>query len=104
VANTSFQGYYFTASQETSQLDLAKRAGEVLESHGLIKSAEPKQIPVDVVKAMWLGGDWPYLGLYTFACNTRAKADRAKKYLGYQPSSPSVLDCMEDDLLACRRV
>jgi hypothetical protein len=49
---------------------------------------------------MWLGGDWPFEGLYSFACNTRARSDRAQKCLGYNPSGPSVLECMEDDLLA----
>jgi hypothetical protein len=74
-----------------------------MEKHELIQSAHPERLPVDAIGDMWLGGDWPYLGLYTFACNTRVKADRARKYLSYIPSGPTVFECMEEDLLACRK-
>ena len=39
------------------------------------------------------------MGLYAWACNTRARPDRARKYLGYEPSVPSLWDTLEDDLL-----
>lgn len=94
------KGYYFTTTQETTQLELATVAGQILHDKGLIKSAQPKQVSVDQVRSM-LASSWEYLGLYTFACNTRASSDRARKYLDYQPDEPTVFECMEHDLMAC---
>ncbi|KAF2204247.1 NAD(P)-binding protein [Delitschia confertaspora ATCC 74209] len=92
------EGYYFTATQEASQLELATAAGKILYARGVIDTEEPKKLSIEEIGAMTLGSSWPYMGFYTFACNTRAKADRARKYLGYEPRAPSVFECMEEDL------
>jgi hypothetical protein len=75
-----------------------------MHANGLIHTTEPEQLPLEKIKAMDLGDpSWGYLGLYTFACNTRVRADRARKYLDYEPKAPSVFECMEQDLMACHR-
>ena len=40
------------------------------------------------------------MGLYTWACNTRTRPDRARKLLGYEPNALNLWDCLEGDLLA----
>lgn len=39
------------------------------------------------------------MGVYTWACNTRARPDRAQKFLGYEPDAPNLWDSLEEDLL-----
>lgn len=76
-----------------------------MHANGLIPTAEPRQLPLDQIRAMDLGDpSWGYMGLYTFACNTRVRADRARRDLGYDPKAPSVLELMEVDLMACREI
>ena len=94
------QGYYFASSQEISQLDLAREAGRTLHAHGLIPTEEPKRLSVETVREMRGGSSWEPMGLYTWACNTRARADRAREVLGYAPDAPSLWDALEGDLLA----
>lgn len=93
-------GYYFTASQEASQLDIAKAAGKILKKHGLIQQEEPKQVSIDQVDAMMESRRYPGIGRYMFAANSRSKAERAPKLLGYEPKAPSIWETIEADLLA----
>ncbi|OAA56798.1 NAD(P)-binding domain protein [Cordyceps fumosorosea ARSEF 2679] len=93
------EGYYFATTQELSQLDLAKAAGEILHKHGLIPAAEPKSLSVADVREMRGGSSWGPMGVYTWACNTRVRPDRATSLLGFTPTAPSVLDTLEQDLL-----
>jgi hypothetical protein len=46
------QGYYFASSQEISQLDLAREAGRILHTHGLIPTDEPKRLSIETVREM----------------------------------------------------
>jgi hypothetical protein len=41
---------------------------------------------------------YPDLGFYMFANNSRAKADRARKELGYVPKAPSLWEVVQSDL------
>ena len=43
---------------------------------------------------------YPGIGRYMFAANSRSKAERASKLLGYEPKAPSIWETMEADLLA----
>ncbi|KAF2174958.1 NAD(P)-binding protein [Zopfia rhizophila CBS 207.26] len=95
------EGYYFTVTQETSQLELAIAAGKILKAHGLIETEKPKRVSIDQIRNMCSSSGWAFDGLYTFASNTRAKSDRAQKYLDYVPKQPTVFECMEEDLLSC---
>lgn len=94
------QGYYFASSQEASQIDIAKAAGTILKSHGIIESGEPRAISLEEVDATMGDYGYPHIGTYMFAANSRTRAHRAAKLLGYKPSAPSLWDTMEADLLA----
>jgi hypothetical protein len=52
------------------------------------------------VREMRDGSSWESMGLYTWACNARACADRAREVLGYAPDAPNLWDALEGDLLA----
>lgn len=56
-------------------------------------------MPVETVREMQGGSSWEPMGVYTWACNTRARADRARSLLGYAPSAPNVQSALEGDLL-----
>jgi nucleoside-diphosphate-sugar epimerase len=102
-ADWGLKGYYFTASQEASQYDLAVAAGKVLKRIGVVETEEPKKCTVEEVKAMLSHYGKEDIALYMYAANSRTRADRAKKVLGYQPSAPSIWECIEGDLLAYQK-
>ena len=85
-----------------TQLELAIAAGKILKARGVINTDEPKKLDVEEIRAMHLGSSFSHMGLYTFACNTRARADRARKLFGYERKAPTVLECMDEDLQALR--
>ncbi|KFA75657.1 hypothetical protein S40288_08567, partial [Stachybotrys chartarum IBT 40288] len=98
------EGYYFTATQEWSQLDLAKATGRVLKKNKLIEDEEPLQLSIEVIKRMRPGkSSFALYGVYVFACNTRTRSDRARKTLGYVPTSADIWAHLEDDLMAAVR-
>lgn len=94
------KGYYFTSSQEASQIDLARATGKILQNHGRLEDAEPKQIPLDTVRGMFSERAVKDLGLYAFAANSRTRADRATKLFGYTPKAPDFWQSLEADLVA----
>ncbi|KAK4663574.1 hypothetical protein QC763_609630 [Podospora pseudopauciseta] len=96
-------GYYFTATQEVSQLDFATAIGRILKKHGVIEYEEPVQLPLDDIWKTAQKSKWRYTGIYAFACNTRTVSERARKVLGYEPKAPSLFDCLEEDVLAAVR-
>lgn len=79
---------------------MAKAAGRILHSYDLIKADQPKKLSLEAVRNMRGGSSWEPMGLYTWACNTRTRSDRARKFLAYKPDAPSLWDTMEADLLA----
>jgi nucleoside-diphosphate-sugar epimerase len=97
-------GYFFAESQEASQIELAKHAGKILAAKGLIPSAEPKVLPLDVVREMRGGSSWEPMGIYTWASNTRTSCDRSRSELGYKPTAPSLWDTMEGDFMVAKKV
>lgn len=94
------EGYYFCSSQEATQCDMAAAAGKILKQHSVLQSAEPKQCSLEEVDGMLSNYGLKGIALYMYAANSRTKADRAAKVLGYQPSAPSIWKTMEADLLA----
>ncbi|KAK9778648.1 putative NAD-dependent epimerase/dehydratase domain-containing protein [Seiridium cardinale] len=96
----SSQGYYFTATQEWPQLDLAQATGKILKKHDIISNEEPIQLPLEEIREMRGKSKFSHYGIYVYACSTRTKSDRARKVLGYQPRSPNLWHCLEDDLMA----
>lgn len=43
---------------------------------------------------------YPHIATYMFAANSRTRADRAKKVLGYKPKAPSLWEVLEADIEA----
>ncbi|KAK8096156.1 hypothetical protein PG999_014178 [Apiospora kogelbergensis] len=98
------EGYYFTASQEWSQLELAKATGKILKQHNIIDNEEPLKLSIDDIKAMKPGKTtFALYGIYVFACNTRTRSDRARNVLGYVPQSGDLWSYLEGDLMAAVR-
>ena len=93
-------GYYFCSSQEATQYDMAVAAGKIFKKHGVLENEEPKQLSVDQVNGMLSHYKVPGLALYMYAANSRTRADRANKVLGYEPRAPTIWETMEADLLA----
>ena len=69
--------------------------------HGVLDTPEPKQVPLEQIDGMLSDWGLPHLGTYMFAANSRSKADRAEKKLGYQPTAPGLLETLESDFVAC---
>ncbi|KAH8590665.1 nucleoside-diphosphate-sugar epimerase [Bisporella sp. PMI_857] len=99
TADWGREGYYFTSTQEVSQLSFATATGQILEKHKAIENGEPLALPLEQIKKF--GEDeWAYMGYYTYACSTRTSSDRARKVLGYEPKAPPLFDCLEEDFVA----
>jgi hypothetical protein len=94
------QGYYFTSSQEATQFDIAVAAGKILKQHGILQNEEPRRCSIEEVYGMLSHYGSPGIGLYMYCANSRTRADRAKKLLGYEPKAASIWESMEADLLA----
>ena len=101
-ADIQSQGYYLGASQEHSQIDVAKKTGEILAKHGLIAQdkAAPVQLPVDRINEMMQSYNFPGIGTYMFAANSRTRAERAQETFGYEPRAPGLWEVIEAEVLA----
>lgn len=71
-----------------------------MQSKGLIASAEPRSLPLEKVDGMMSAWGYPHIATYMFAANSRTRADRAKKVLGYKPKAPSLWEVLEADIEA----
>ncbi|KAF2020155.1 NAD(P)-binding protein [Aaosphaeria arxii CBS 175.79] len=98
VAGWNEEGYYFAGSQEVSHMEVARTMGEILKRHGMIENEEP--IPISLEQLDGMIERHPMLGRYLFASNSRTKAERAKILLDYNPQAASLLESIEDDILA----
>ncbi|KAA8567039.1 hypothetical protein EYC84_010123 [Monilinia fructicola] len=101
------EGYYFASTQEASHKDIAVATGKILAKHGVLKSADTVSIStenLDEVDAML--SDWgiPKLGRYLFSSNSRTRADRAKKVLGYEGQEKVIWECLEEELVGYTQV
>ncbi|KAF2735825.1 NAD(P)-binding protein [Polyplosphaeria fusca] len=97
------KGFYFTSSQEVSQLNIARAAAKILKREGVVESDEPKQISLDELDGMLVNYRFPFASRYMFASNSRSKADRAKCDLEWKPDAPGLLEVIEPDLLEALR-
>ncbi|KAI0975642.1 NAD(P)-binding protein [Xylaria arbuscula] len=91
------EGYFLATSQEAPQRDIAEATAKILFEKGEISSAETQSISNEGLASLF--PDAPDSGLFAFGCNSRSKADRAAKELGYLPAAPSFWDVLESDLL-----
>ena len=85
-------------------MNFARAADKILKVHGIVKSEEPKSLPLEQVDGMTSAWGAPHIGTYIFAAKSRTRLDRAKKVLDYGPKAPSLWDAMEADLLACIQI
>ncbi|KAI0554299.1 NAD(P)-binding protein [Xylaria curta] len=91
------EGYFLAASQEASQRDIAEAIAKILFAKGEISSADAQSISNEEMASLF--PDAPDTGFFSFGCNSRSKADRAAKELGYVPKAPSLWDVLESDLM-----
>jgi nucleoside-diphosphate-sugar epimerase len=92
-------GYYFAATQEHSQLQLARATAAILYKHGVIKDAEPVQVSLDQLDTIANIPGFPWLARYMFASNSRTKPERAEKLWGYKGKAEGLMDALEKDVL-----
>jgi nucleoside-diphosphate-sugar epimerase len=92
-------GYYFAATQEHSQLELAKATGAILYKHGIIQNPEPEQVALDRLDAMANLPGFPKLSRYLFASNSRTRPKRAEKVFGYKGEALGLMEVLEQDIL-----
>lgn len=79
-----------------SQRQIAEATAKILHSKGVIPSTVAKSISEQEIASLYPAT--PDLGFTTFACNSRSRADRAAKELGYVPTAPGFWDTLESDL------
>ncbi|PVH74802.1 hypothetical protein DL98DRAFT_551990 [Cadophora sp. DSE1049] len=96
TADCGEEDYYFTASQEIPQLPFTSATGAILKRLGVIENGEPIALPLSLIKTFGKT-EWAYMGYYTYACSTGTRSDRARKVLGYEPSGPSLFECLDVD-------
>ena len=87
---------------EASQLGFARAISKILKAYGIVRSEEPKSLPLEQIESTMSGV--PHIGTYIPAVKPRTRPDRAKKVVDYKPKVPSLWDAMEVDLLACVRI
>ena len=89
------EGYYFVESGDGDRVwgELAEALGNTLHQRGLVPTSDTKSLPAAEVKNIH-----PY-GPVLWGSNSRSRAERARKYLGWAPkmtgveaSLPSVVD------------
>ncbi|KAF2815820.1 NAD(P)-binding protein [Mytilinidion resinicola] len=99
-ADWGLQGYYFAATHEASQLDIAKAAGSILHKHGILKTEDPQRVTSGQVNTMMERFNYPGIATYMFAANSRSTAERAKKLFEYEAKASTLWENIETDLLA----
>jgi len=92
-------GYYFAATQEWSQFELAKATAEVLYRNGIIGDPEPEQIDLDKLDSMANLPGFPKLARYLFASNSRTRPERAEMLFGYRGEAPGLMEVLEQYVL-----
>ncbi|GME37425.1 NAD(P)-binding protein [Neofusicoccum parvum] len=92
------QGYYFTTTQEWSQLEIARAAGKIFKGKGLVKSEEPKCLALDDLTGLLDRVGSPIPSLYLFCSNARTVAERAPKVLGFEATAPTLMETLESEI------
>ena len=72
--------------------------GKILHAKGVLPSPEPKQVGDDVIEGTLSDWGYPGLGWYMFGGNSRAKADRAAKELGWEPQDKGLWEELKKDI------
>jgi nucleoside-diphosphate-sugar epimerase len=94
------EGYYFGATQEVSQRDVAVAVGGILHRQGCIPSEEVVEVSLSEMDCMAnFLPQFPLLGRYLFAGNSRTRADRAGGMWGYEAREKGLMECLDADVL-----
>lgn len=87
------KGYYLVENGEHVWSDLAREMGKKAESLGLVNKGLKEQ-SLAKEKALEQAG----FEAVSWGLNSRGKAERARKLLGWKPSRPSIEECIEEIL------
>lgn len=87
------KGYYLVENGEHTWADLARSMGRKAVKLGLLKG-ELKEQSLGKDKAIEQAG----FEAVSWGFNSRGKAERAQKLLGWQPTSPSIDDTLDEIL------
>jgi hypothetical protein len=85
-------------------LGFSRAIGKILKAYVIVRSEEPKSLPLEQMDSTMSAWGVPYIGTYILAAKPRTRPDRAKKVVDYEPKVPSLWDAIEADLLACVRI
>lgn len=92
------EGYYFAGTQEHSQMDVAVGVGRVLKKMGRIAEEEPVEVGLEAMDGMAKHPQFPSLGRYLYASNSRTRAERAREVFGWEGKEKGLMECLEDDV------
>ena len=84
------EGYYFAENGDFQWGDVARWVAEAAEKQGLIESAEVRSVDKDAANKLTV------VGAALWGANSRVKAIRARKLLGWQPTKPSLKDTVPE--------
>lgn len=79
-------GYFFAEGGTHKWSDIARWAVEEASKQGYISEAATKSVGIDEVK------DWPGVANLSWGANSKGVAQRARKYLGWEPKGQSIKD------------
>lgn len=86
------EGYYFAQQDEHLWSDVSKKLAERAKEAGLLEDSNVESMSGDEASKYH-----PY-GALLWGGNSRSRASRAKKLLGWKPSAPSVFDTLDEAL------
>ncbi|KAI9807800.1 MAG: hypothetical protein M1825_005105 [Sarcosagium campestre] len=84
------EGYYFVENGEYAAVDLAKAVARAAHKQGLLESDEVESISADEA------GKIRSYGQLLWGANSRSKAIRARKLLGWEPTEKSLFDTVDE--------
>jgi nucleoside-diphosphate-sugar epimerase len=87
------KGYYLVENGEHVWSDLARLMGKKAHELGLVEK-ELEENSLDKDKAIEQAG----FEAVSWGFNSRGKAERAKKVVGWEPKAPSIEDCVDEIL------
>ena len=75
---------------EASQLGFARAIGKIPKAYGIVRSEEPKSLPLEQMDSTMSAWGVPHIRTYILAAKPRTRPDRAKKVVDYEPKVPSL--------------
>jgi nucleoside-diphosphate-sugar epimerase len=86
------KGYYFVSGGEHQWKDLATWVADEVHRQGYIPESRTQSVKFeDVIKQGYKAG-------IAWAINSKGEAERARKFLGWEPKAPSLKDTIPDSV------